>query len=191
MNNIKIWRVGGCNRDELLGLKSKDVDYAVESKSYEHMRNYILSIGGTIFIESPEFVTIRCKIGHESADYVLCRKESKYSDGRHPDEIQPGTIFDDLNRRDFKMNAIAKDSDGNYYDPFNGIKDIQNKRISCVGNTHDRITEDYLRLLRAARFSITKQMTIHPEIENLFYDNHILINFFNSISSNSSIFDIK
>ncbi len=181
MNDVKIWRVGGVNRDEILGLQNKDVDYAVECSSYQHMKDYIINIGGTIFLESPEFVTIRSRIGKETADYVLCRKESKYSDGRHPDKIEAGTIFDDLNRRDFKMNAIAKDEDGKYYDPFNGIKDIENRLISCVGNTYDRITEDYLRLLRAARFSITKQFRIHGEIKDMFYDNSILTEFQKSI----------
>ncbi len=182
MNDVKIYEIGGKIRDEILGVKNKDVDFCVEAKSYQHMKDYILSVGGTIFLESPEFVTIRSRIGRDTADYVLCRKESSYTDGRHPDKIEAGTLFEDQKRRDFKMNSIAKDVDGNYIDPFNGIKDIENRLISCVGNTYDRITEDYLRLLRAARFSITKQFRIHGEIEDMFYDNSILTEFQKSIS---------
>lgn len=166
--NTKIYQVGGSVRDEILGVKSKDIDYAVESESYISMKDYIINSGGKIYLESPEFFTIRGRIGEIDADYVLCRKDGAYSDGRRPDSVEVGTIYDDLARRDFTMNAIAKDSEGNYIDPFDGRKDIAEKIIRCVGNTEQRISEDYLRLLRAARFSIVKGMSIDKSILQLF-----------------------
>lgn len=179
---VKIYQVGGFIRDEILGVKSKDIDYSVEASSFQEMKDYIISSGGEIFLETPEYVTIRARFGKETADYVLCRKEGRYSDGRHPDQIEIGTLYDDLARRDFTMNAIAKDSDGNYIDPFNGTEDIKNKIIRCVGKTEDRIREDWLRLLRAARFSITKEMFIDQSILKFFGDNYATSMLYKTVS---------
>lgn len=172
MSDIKIYQVGGSVRDEILGVKSKDIDYSVEASSFEEMRNYIVLSGGEIFLETPEYVTIRARFGRETADYVLCRKDGEYSDGRRPDYVEPGTLYDDLARRDFTMNAIAKDSNGNYLDPFVGIQDIQNKIIRCVGDPYRRISEDWLRMLRAVRFAITKNFRIDDSILKIYEDNY-------------------
>ncbi len=102
---VKIYLVGGSIRDQLLGLKSKDLDYAVEAGSYEEMRDYIKE-NGKIFLETPEYLTIRAHLKNgEPADFVLCRKDGEYSDGRRPDKVTPGTLYDDLARRDFTVNA--------------------------------------------------------------------------------------
>lgn len=160
---IKLFKVGGCVRDSILGVKSKDIDYAVEAPSFDSMRDWVLSQGGKIYLEKPEFLTIRAKIGKEDADFVLCRKDGAYSDSRRPDEVIVGTIDDDLARRDFTMNAIAWEVNAAgdpFYDPFGGIKDLQAGFIKCVGDPIDRFNEDPLRILRAIRFSITKGMMI-------------------------------
>lgn len=90
-----------------------------------------------------------------NADFVLCRRESKYSDGRRPDHVQVGTIDDDLGRRDFTMNAVAKRADGTHHDPHGGLEDIRRRLIRCVGEPEARFTEDALRLVRAVRFAVT------------------------------------
>ena len=167
---MKLYYVGGYVRDKILGLPSKDIDYAVEASSYEEMREYIASIG-TIFLETPEYFTIRAKVGTETSDYVLCRKEKGYSDGRHPDVVEIGTIDDDLARRDFTMNAIAMRLDGSYYDPFQGLEDIRRGVIRCVRDTFDRFNEDPLRILRALRFGITKRMVLSQEIHEFLLFN--------------------
>lgn len=172
---IRTFKVGGVVRDMFLNVKSKDIDYAVEVSGtsdvptgFSIMRDYIKSMGGVIFLETPEHVTIRARVGDEAADYVLCRRDGSYSDGRRPDEVFVGTIDDDLARRDFTMNAIAVMEDGSIYDPFGGQYDIEQKFIRCVGRTADRMREDSLRLVRAARFSITKGFRIHSEISEMF-----------------------
>jgi len=179
---IKLYQVGGSVRDEILGLKSNDIDYSVEAESYQEMKNYIVSIGGEIFLETPEYVTIRARIGRETSDYVLCRKDGAYSDGRRPDNVIAGTLYDDLARRDFTMNAIAKDANGNYIDPFGGIEDIRNNKIKCVGDARNRISEDWLRLLRAIRFSITKDMAIDENIEVFFNSEYATRNLYETVS---------
>ena len=161
---IKLYKVGGCIRDQFLGVKSKDIDYAVEAPSYDAMRDYIAS-NGKIFLESPEYLTIRAKVNGDDADFVLCRKEGDYTDGRRPDKVEAGDIYDDLARRDFTMNAIAYDiQTKNYIDPHGGISDIKDRVIRCVGIASDRFNEDSLRLLRAIRFSITKNFYLDAPI---------------------------
>lgn len=153
--SVKIYKVGGAVRDMLMRKEPKDLDFAVEASSYAEMRNYILENGDSIYQENPEYVTLRARLNGESADFVLCRKESGYSDGRRPDKTEVGTIVDDLSRRDLTINAIAIDESGNKIDPFNGHLDIILRVIRCVGNPIDRLNEDGLRALRAIRFAIT------------------------------------
>jgi tRNA nucleotidyltransferase (CCA-adding enzyme) len=175
-----VYMVGGVIRDEILGVPNKDVDFSVEADSYDNMREFILE-RGKIFLETPEFFTIRAHIydmggWHGDADFVLCRRESAYRDGRRPDIVEVGTIDDDLSRRDFTMNAIAKQiypeiAYEGYYDPFGGMRDLHDGRIRCVGNARDRMWEDALRLMRAMRFSITKNMRMDSAIGELLRDD--------------------
>lgn len=172
---VKYYLVGGAVRDEILGKKSKDLDYSCEAPSYEAMKQDILARGGTIFVESPQYLTIRAKMKGEAADFVLCRKDGSYYDGRRPDTVEVGTLYDDLARRDFTMNAIAKDENGELVDPFNGLQDIKDRTIRCVGKASDRLSEDALRMLRAIRFSITKSFAIDESIVRFIDSRHMLI----------------
>ncbi len=165
------YQVGGSVRDALLGLKSKDIDYAVEAESYEAMRSAIVERGGEVFLETPQYFTIRAKVPVLGAcDFVLCRKDGAYSDGRHPSTVEVGTILDDLARRDFTVNAMARTEDGELIDPHGGSQDLRDKVLSCVGNTEERFTEDGLRLLRALRFSITKGLMMDIQIRRCLKD---------------------
>jgi len=175
---IKIYEVGGKIRDELLGIPSKDIDYSVEAPSFDAMEQYIKSKGGDIKVRKPKYFVIKALMPDIGpADFVLCRKDKFYTDGRRPDDVEVGTIHDDLARRDFTMNAIAKDVEtGEYLDPFHGRHAIEMKNIVCVGST-DRIKEDSLRMLRAIRFSITKGFTINRRIRHILkHDFHLLKN---------------
>jgi tRNA nucleotidyltransferase/poly(A) polymerase len=166
-----MYLVGGYVRDKILGVKSKDMDYSVVAPSYEAMRAEIERRGGDIFLEKPEYLTIRARVPElGAADFVLCRKDGSYIDGRRPEDVEPGTLMDDLARRDFTMNAIALSEDGEYIDPYEGRYHIEQGLIACVGNPKDRFSEDYLRMLRAIRFSITKKMRLAPSIMQCLVD---------------------
>jgi poly(A) polymerase len=173
--------VGGAVRDKFLGLESKDVDFVAIPENpdmfvnakfafnylVEHLKNNgfkgFASNKGE-FIIKPEFFTVRAQVpdGHplkertNVADFVLARKDGPSSDGRRPDFVLPGTLMDDLERRDFTINAMAI-LDGELIDPFNGREDIDNRLIRFVGNPMDRIAEDGLRVIRALRFVVTKR----------------------------------
>lgn len=170
--NIKFYKVGGAVRDLVMGLQPKDIDYAVEAPSFAAMRAEILALGGQIFLETEPMCTIRAKVPDLGAcDYVLCRKESGYTDGRHPDFVTVGTIFDDLARRDFTMNAMAIDmtDTGGLIDPFGGREDICANLLRCVGDPIQRFTEDKLRIFRALRFAICKDMVIDKQTSDAMF----------------------
>lgn len=173
MIEVKLYEVGGSIRDEFLGLENKDRDYvAVCPKGWAGLKEWAECNLDRVFLESPEFFTIRGIKGKDIIDVVLARKDGAYTDGRHPDTVEPGTLEDDLARRDFTMNAIARSVDtGELFDPFNGREAIEKRIISCVGSTRQRISEDPLRIIRAIRFSITKGMTPDEALEDVLRHN--------------------
>lgn len=166
--DVKLYLVGGAVREIVRGHedKIKDWDFAVEAESYEHMRDWMVANGFEIFVETPQYMTIRARTpkdgfifaGRDMAgktfDFALCRTESGYTDGRRPDSVQPATIESDLSRRDFTMNAMALNMDGDLLDLFNGREDIEWGKIQCVGYASDRFHEDSLRMIRALRFAV-------------------------------------
>jgi tRNA nucleotidyltransferase (CCA-adding enzyme) len=188
MAYVRIYKVGGAVRDAFLGVENKDIDFAVEAPSYDDMRDYILE-HGRIYLEQPEYFTIRAHIDRGligapyDADFVLCRREGTYKDGRRPDRVFVGTIYDDLARRDLTMNAIAVDMEtGEILDPFHGVKDLNSGILRPVGKPEDRFEEDALRMLRALRFAITKNMKMDKSIVRLLKDPHYLDLLENNIS---------
>lgn len=170
-----IFLVGGAVRDLVLKENPKDFDFSVESNSFDEMKESIINNGFEIFLESPQYFTIRARaknnwsfanidMSHKTFDFVLCRKEGEYSDGRRPDSVSVGSIEDDLSRRDFTVNAMAMDALGNILDPWNGKEDLQSNTLKCVGNTEDRLKEDSLRMIRAIRFVVTKNLWADVEL---------------------------
>ncbi len=105
------------------------------------------------------------------------RLESDYSDGRRPDHVKwSQNIDDDLKRRDFTCNAIAYDlTTVSIKDNFNGILDIKDKTLKCVGDAEHRITEDALRMLRAVRFSAKLGFEIEKVTRETIKSNHFLL----------------
>ena len=180
---INIYLVGGSVRDKLLGTKCNDYDFAVEASTYQEMRQFVLDHKGEIYVEKPEYTTIKAKLPTTQkslvADFVLCRKDGIYKDHRRPETITSGTIMDDLRRRDFTINAMACKCaivegklviSDEMLDYFGGLQHLKEKKLVCVGNTRDRFEEDSLRMLRALRFSITLGFTLSEEIKTCLQD---------------------
>jgi tRNA nucleotidyltransferase/poly(A) polymerase len=172
--------VGGAVRDKFLGVDSKDVDFvaipinpkmfANADEAFATLVNVLKVDGFEVFLETPEFFTVRAQVPtwhpvakrSKVADFVLARKDGPSSDGRRPDFVLPGTLMDDLQRRDFTVNAMAI-LNGELVDPFGGREDLENNLLRFVGNPTDRIFEDGLRVMRALRFSVTKGFDIHVD----------------------------
>lgn len=178
---MHFYEVGGCIRDEMLGLTTKDIDFSVEvsglgsgtkgqtavDRAFRYMADQLGERGFTIWQERPEFGTVRAKFPQDhplrkiDADFVLCRQEGPYLDGRHPSFINVGTLYHDLARRDFTVNAMAREvyedgTRGPIIDHFDGVWDLKIGRLKFVGDPMDRLRQDALRVLRAVRFKITK-----------------------------------
>jgi len=152
---FKIYLVGGYVRDNLLGIESNDIDLACEAPSYKDMLDWVEQSHKKVFLSSEKYLTVRA-LGHDSFiyDYVLCRKDASYSDGRRPDSVESGTIYEDLARRDFTIGAMGYDLEtGDLLDPHGGQEDIKAMKLRCVGSAEKRFKEDALRIVRAIRFS--------------------------------------
>lgn len=179
---MNLYLTGGAVRDYFMGIMpaapvKQDYDFAVEAPSFDAMKDGLVAdFGFTSYLDRPEFVTTRGRIilPEDSAqrflgiipmfvtvdaDFTLCRKETQYSDQRHPDTVTPTNIREDLSRRDFTMNAIAVMQNGVVIDPYGGQRDIQNSYLRTVGAPSRRFEEDPLRMLRALRFAVTRAMT--------------------------------
>lgn len=177
---FRFYEVGGKVRDEILGITSKDIDYVAVAnderltkntsaeQAFELLVEDIKKRGYEIYLITPRAYTIRAKMGSTGivADFVLARKEIGYEEGTRTPIVQPGSLYDDLHRRDFTVNAIAKDSlTGKYIDPFGGINDIEQKILKTPINGEITFADDPLRLLRAIRFAITKKFEISANIQ--------------------------
>ena len=178
---FKFYEVGGKVRDEILGLESKDVDYvAVPNESlleeyteahsmFAVLESYLASERFEIFLSTPECFTIRAKFPKDHkysgvADFVMARKEVGYIPGTRQPIVKPGTLYDDLERRDFTLNALAKDDDGTIIDFFDGMTDLKKGLLRTPLPCEETFHDDPLRILRAIRFSITKGFTIPAEM---------------------------
>jgi tRNA nucleotidyltransferase/poly(A) polymerase len=167
--NFPTYLVGGAVRDELLGIPCKDLDYVMVVPSFEAMKQELLSQGCKIFVEKPEFLTIRCKHPELGCvDFACARKDGCYTDGRRPDSTDiASNLEQDLARRDFTCNAIAKSLEhGRLLDPFHGVEAIEDRQLRAVGSARARFDEDKLRAFRALRFAITKNFRLDTEICN-------------------------
>ncbi len=152
-SGFEAYLVGGCVRDLLIKKEPEDWDIATSAKPEE-----IIKVFPNSFYEN-KFLTVTVKTKSKNPklkeiEITTFRKEAKYKDKRHPDEVKfAKTIEEDLARRDFTINAIAIGKDNKIIDPYSGQKDLKNKTIRAVGNPEERFNEDALRMMRAVRFA--------------------------------------
>lgn len=140
--------VGGAVRDLLLGKKIADIDIATSATPEEIKAIFPKTID--VGIEHGTIVVLYSGIPYEVTTF---RAEAEYIDCRRPSEVEfIRSLKEDLQRRDFTMNAIAMDKEGRFIDPFDGKKAIQEKIIRTVGKAEERFSEDALRMMRAVRF---------------------------------------
>lgn len=146
----KAFIVGGGVRDIILGEDPHDIDIATNMPIEELQKVYkVHDIG-----KSKDFGIVTIKQGGFNYEIAQFRNDGLYKDGRRPEKIRVAATFqDDSSRRDFTINAMGIDTDGNILDFFSGRKDIKNKILKTVGDPTERFKEDHLRIMRAARFS--------------------------------------
>jgi len=157
--------VGGCVRDTFLGKEPSDWDITtpllpeVVEKVFQDYKVIETGI---------KHGTVTVVIDDEQYEITTFRIDGNYSDGRHPDNVNfTNSLIEDLSRRDFTINALAYNPDVGIIDYFDGLSDLENGIIRCVGHPKDRFDEDGLRILRALRFAITLGFNI--EGQTLYY----------------------
>jgi poly(A) polymerase/tRNA nucleotidyltransferase (CCA-adding enzyme) len=148
-NKAEIYIVGGAVRDLILKREVKDWDFTTNLKPEE-----IQKIFPKNSFYNNKFGTISIVDGDDIFEVTTFRTDVGYSDFRHPDEIKWGeTLTEDLERRDFTINAIALDWDKKIIDLYGGQNDLDNKIIRAVGDPDKRFKEDALRMMRAIRIA--------------------------------------
>ncbi|RZP12005.1 MAG: HD domain-containing protein [Flavobacteriales bacterium] len=169
--------VGGAVRDHLIDRKRENSDLDFVTLGCEMtLANEIKSkISKNLKISRfKNFGTAHINFNEISIEIVKARKESYYLSSRNPD-VEPGTLFDDLKRRDFTINAIAvslnEKNFGDLIDPFDGLNDLENKIIKTPTNPEITLSDDPLRILRGVRFSAELNFEIDNSLLNAMIKN--------------------
>lgn len=150
---------GGCVRDMLLGQTPKDFDIATNAEPHD-LKKILKKIHP---VGEKYGVVIAEEDGHRF-EIATFRSDSGYSDGRRPDAVLFTDAKEDAMRRDFTINALFYDPlEDRIYDFVGGQEDLKNKLIRFIGDPHERILEDHLRIIRAVRFKNTFGFQYHPE----------------------------
>lgn len=165
--------VGGCVRDYLLNDEFSDIDITTNALPEEVKQIFRKSIDTGI-----QHGTVTILVDEDSFEVTTFRTEDDYIDHRTPEKVEfVSDLKEDLDRRDFTINAMALDSSGKLYDYHCGERDLRNKVIKTVNNPNERFFEDALRMLRAFRFSSKLGFEIEENTLKAIKNNAELIKF--------------
>jgi tRNA nucleotidyltransferase/poly(A) polymerase len=145
--------VGGCVRDQFLGLEPHDYDI-VTDVPIEVSTKLFEDAGWKIKECGEAFLVLNVSKFGQQFEIANFRKDGVYLDGRRPEAVEIGTIAEDANRRDFTVNALYMDPfTGEVKDPTGlGLEDIESRTLRFIGKASERIEEDNLRVFRFYRF---------------------------------------
>ena len=185
--NSEIRYVGGCIRKIINKEEVDDIDLAVNLNPVEVCS--ALKKKNIKFYESGiEHGTITALINNNKFEITSLRKDVD-TDGRHAKVLFSKVWHEDALRRDFSINSIYADKEGNLFDPFNGKKDLVNGKILFIGDAEKRIKEDYLRILRYIRFFLNYSKQEHnPQVIKIIKRN---VNGLSRISSERLLDEFK
>ena len=165
--------VGGCVRDYLLGEDFSDIDITTNALPDEVKKVFRKSIDTGI-----QHGTVTILVNGDSYEVTTFRTEEDYTNHRSPEKVEfVSNLREDLDRRDFTINAMALDYNGKLFDYHNGDQDLNSKIIRTVNNPNERFYEDALRMLRAFRFSSKLGFEIENNTLNAIKRNAELIKF--------------
>ncbi|MDO4266281.1 MAG: CCA tRNA nucleotidyltransferase [Eubacteriales bacterium] len=171
-NGFEAFAVGGCVRDSLLGRVPGDWDITTSAHPEDVKKIFKRTVDTGI---EHGTVTVLLKAGENAApghsgfngyEVTTYRIDGEYRDGRHPEAVSfTPSLSEDLKRRDFTINAMAYSEADGLVDLFQGLSDLEEGVIRCVGNPDDRFSEDALRILRAVRFAAQLDFTVETKTE--------------------------
>ena len=170
-HNYKAYIVGGFVRDYLLGIDSQDVDIATNATPKE-----IKEVFEDSFLPTEDYGSVIVKKYGIRFEITTFRKEFSYKDHRKPVEIQYiDDLYQDLLRRDFTVNSICIDENGEIIDFLGGRDDLERRLIRSIGDANEKFSEDALRILRAIRFATVLDFQLDTEVVQAIRDcRHLL-----------------
>jgi len=159
-SGFQCYLVGGAVRSYISGIKPSDYDFATDA-----LPDQIISIFKNVIPTGIDHGTVTVRFEGMELEVTTFRIDGAYTDSRHPDSIAySSSIYEDLKRRDFTINAMAIDPlTDKLIDPQNGKKDLKDRIIRAIGIPEERFAEDGLRVLRACRFASQLQFTIEEK----------------------------
>lgn len=169
--SYKAYIVGGFVRDYILGIESNDIDITTNATPKE-----IKEIFEDSFLPSEDYGSVTVMWKGVRFEITTFRKEIEYYNNRKPVEIKyVDDLMTDLLRRDFTINTLCMDSDGNILDYLGGRKDIDNRIINTVGDANDKFAEDSLRMLRAIRFATILNFNLSEDVKKAILNKKYLL----------------
>lgn len=158
-HGFQAYAVGGCVRDAILGREPEDWDITTSATPAQVKEIFKRTVDTGI-----AHGTVTVMLDKEGYEVTTYRIDGEYEDNRHPKRVEfTPNLIEDLARRDFTINAMAYNSREGLIDQFNGLEDLKNQVVRCVGAPCDRFDEDALRILRAVRFSAQLGFEIEEE----------------------------
>ena len=163
-HGYEAYLVGGAVRNHLLGLPNDDYDVTT-SADPEAIKKVFE--GYSFYDVGKKHGTVTVLVDGDKIDITPFRKESDYHDHRHPEKVSfSADLLEDLERRDFTINAMCLDYEGKIIDPFQGLDDLKHHLIRTVNDPEQRFSEDALRILRALRFKAKLDFTIEEKTDD-------------------------
>ncbi len=158
-DSSEIRYVGGCVRKILNKEKFDDIDLATNLKPNE-VKECLQNNNIDFFETGIEHGTITARLDEKNFEITSLRKDI-LTDGRHAEVEFTNEWTEDASRRDFTINSIYADKEGNLFDPHDGVKDLENGKVEFIGDPEKRVKEDYLRILRYIRFFLNYSKQDH------------------------------
>jgi poly(A) polymerase len=161
----KAWLVGGYVRDHLLGGLQPDLDVVVEEGGALQLAERFARLGGAASpVTFERYGTAQVTLPGHLVEFVSARSESYPPDSRKPD-VRPATLEEDLRRRDFTVNTLLMDFDGNIHDRLGGAReDLDARILRTPADPHQTFNDDPLRMLRAVRFAAQLGFELAPDL---------------------------
>ena len=166
-NGYEAYLVGGFIRDKILHIKSYDIDICTNAKPEDLEKIFNIKVN--------DYGSLSFKLNKYSIDITTFRKDLTSFKGVEHRLEYVDTLEEDTQRRDFTINAICMNSNGEIIDLVNGLDDIHNKTIRMIGNISSKLKEDPLRMLRAIRLATILDFKIEDNLLKSIKDNNKLV----------------
>jgi putative nucleotidyltransferase with HDIG domain len=161
---VRAWVVGGYVRDKLLGRPHPNPDVVVENGDAHALAEQFARVAGAgPPVTFERFGTAQVSLPGHLVEFVTARAESYAPDSRKPD-VRPATLEEDLRRRDFTVNTLLMDFDGNIHDPLGGSADLRARLLRTPTDPVRTFSDDPLRMLRAIRFASELGFELAPDL---------------------------